>query len=524
MERLLGLLTFAQTQLETNEPRIGNAGRLKSLIKGERAFLLKAQSSKTKEKQRIAAASSNAPFFVNICDCAVRLCERASVFVVKKVCARLCVDVVVAYKPVWIKIRAASVRSARWEGDHADADDDADEVDDDDDQEDGQEEEEEHPLDNLQPQQPQPQIDVTNLRIMKQARAWVNAAKLNPVHFVTPKVVFCFTFLDSSLDDLDRILIDALTELGVHVVFGIDSLIDWVSKNALIPVVESGVSIASTDTSSSSSSAAAAATAASLLTPVLNLDLTTLISLVSDTCHRFERIPKHVFDVDALVQQEALEAKSPLLQELYPIFQTRTLVTTRTAFLKFIPIATKIAGPFEKHRIRLLFDRSRMDPDLVSMLDEATALSPPQDCNVQESQVLEWTSAGVLVGKVGVIKDDPSPRFQRLLEISSSTRTTPPSGIDKKKNKQRESKENGGGDDAPSVTQQPQQPRLKISETNVIIYGTADRHSWTTCTGNMSLVRSFEQNLSGEEGDGKRGVSLYLHAPRSLIEARKGGF
>ncbi|KAI9340562.1 hypothetical protein BDR26DRAFT_861354 [Obelidium mucronatum] len=456
--RLAERLTDSRANLAANA-RIANASRLSALMKAEAAFLAAAAATLGAEKQQVALASTNAPFFESVGDAAQKLSATTGAAAVLKKVGRLVVDVAVGgnnVKPVWIKIRAGTVKSARLEGDYSAGEDDDASYDGDDSEPDDM------VIQQVDPQPTTP-LDVSNLRIISQARDWIAAAKGNPLHFIIPQVVFCFTTACvSSLDEMDHILVNALADTGAIVLFGI------ASPNMSDPP-----------------------NTTSLLTQVLNLDLTTLISLVSDTCHRFERIPKHVFDVDALVQQEASEAQSPLLKKrAIPHFRTRTLVTTRSAFLKFIPIASKIAGPFEKHRIRLLFDRSRMDQDLISLLDEATSMSC--EATVSESEVLAWTSAGILKEKVGVVADDPSDRFLRLLSPPSSSSLQSLKSGDKTLQK---------------IGKGPHQPfkRLKISESN------ADRYSWTDI--NRKHVSSGDQSsVEEKDGDdnGMGGVSLVL--------------
>ncbi|ORY46600.1 hypothetical protein BCR33DRAFT_736744 [Rhizoclosmatium globosum] len=381
IERYITQLEHLTTSLTTSP--VQNTSRLISAISSELSFLRRSSNAK-------AASCSNAPFFTATGDAALRLSEVYG----RDVSCEACLD----------QDSGGVFEKCEAGGDYEEDDDDDEE------EEEGESDEDD------------PKVPSSN------CKEWIQTAGQYPVHFVVPKVVICFTSMTQESEELSDpsniALVNALELLGVHVVFGIDSLALWIQENCI---------------------SAASSTQDSLLTDTLNLDLTTLISLVSDTCHRFERIPKHVFDVDALIAQEKAEAEAPLLKELYPLFATRTLVTTRTAFLKFIPIASKIAGPFEKHRIRLLFDPSRTPTDILKLLHEATATT-----EVSESQVLEWTSAGILISKVGVIEDEPSDRFVRLL-----TPTPPPT---KRKGEK--------------ARQQP----IKISEPNVFIYGTADRY------------------------------------------------
>ncbi|KAJ3068639.1 hypothetical protein HDU98_008215 [Podochytrium sp. JEL0797] len=528
---LLARLDAAQSNLIS--ATVANAARLLTPIKAERRFLASAQRSPDAKRRIQAAACSNAGFLAAVVEAAVGVggwaadvCrqhghdhggvqkseeESLSVGQVGEGIARVTVrarkksacvvDVMLegaGVPPVWVKVRAGAVRGER--ADYCDSDGD-DSCSEDEDSQGNHSEREESIHSTRESSHPaSPSVDLSNLSIVRQAKAWIAAAKENPVHFITPKIVFCFASEQSRLEDedpIDRILLDSLMHLGVQVVFGIENLVTCIQEYA--------AEFRSGNDSNSPASL--------LLTQTLNLDLTTLISLVSDTCHRFETIPKNVYDVDALVQQEARESTSPLLNTLYPIFSTRTLVTTATAFTKFMKISSVIAGPFEKHRIRLLFDTSRMPVELVALLHEATAVDG--DCGVTESQVKDWTSEGLLVGKVGVVEDMPSVRFRAMLAPGvvggGGGGAVGNEGVGKR----------GGKGTAKAVKV------FKVSEANVMIYGTGDAMGWTTVTGNSGIVRSFEMNLgnagaaSGEDGvDGGFGVSVYLHTPRSLIETR----
>ncbi|KAJ3280132.1 hypothetical protein HDU79_011978 [Rhizoclosmatium sp. JEL0117] len=289
LERYITQLEHLTTSLTTSP--VQNTSRLISAISSELSFLRRSSNAK-------AASCSNAPFFTATGDAALRLSEVYGRDVsVRRKRGTVDVDVAVegkSVKPVWIKIRAGSLRSARLEGDYEEDDDDDDE------EEEGEDEE----SDEDDPKVPsssvplqQPLMDVSNLKIMQIAKEWIQTAGQYPVHFVVPKVVICFTSMSQASEELSDPsnigLVNALELLGVHVVFGIDSLALWIQENCI---------------------SAGSSTQDSLLTDTLNLDLTTLISLVSDTCHRFERIPKHVFDVDALIAQEKAEAEAPLLK------------------------------------------------------------------------------------------------------------------------------------------------------------------------------------------------------------------
>ncbi|KAJ3068447.1 hypothetical protein HDU99_003211 [Rhizoclosmatium hyalinum] len=287
IERYITQLEHLTTSLATSH--VQNTSRLISAISSELSFLRRSSNAK-------AASCSNAPFFTATGDAALRLSEVYGRDVsVRRKRGTVDVDVAVegkSVKPAWIKIRAGSLRSARLEGDYEEDDDDE------------EEEEEDEESDEDDPKVPsssvplqQPLMDVSNLKIMQIAKEWIQTAGQYPVHFVVPKVVICFMSMNQESEELsdpsNLTLVNALELLGVHVVFGIDSLALWIQENCI---------------------SAASSTQDSLLTDTLNLDLTTLISLVSDTCHRFERIPKHVFDVDALIAQEKAEAEAPLLK------------------------------------------------------------------------------------------------------------------------------------------------------------------------------------------------------------------
>ena len=188
--------------------------------------------------------------------------------------------------------------------------------------------------------------------IIKQALGLVKAANMNLVHFQVPRIEY--KFLNMQVDDFPT---DILKELSNHVkvTFG-------KSLKPDLPKYH-------------------------YLTKTLNLDVTTLIAVVSDLTHRYHDIPQEAFDSIALKLQRDMQQKQPILPTFNDVFKGKKLVCCQSAFDKFKSIIEPIGGPFEKARSMMLFP---------SLKFETSAIV--NDFN--------WT--------VQVIDNEPGPKFQNL--------------------------------------------------------------------------------------------------------------
>ncbi|KAI8611949.1 hypothetical protein BC830DRAFT_1138934 [Chytriomyces sp. MP71] len=490
---------------------IGHLDRVSTLVKAERKYL--SNSALTSEAGLLC---SNVAFFEALVaivswlgtgrlrsrsepsppqdtlNTAARLLHRVSYASASPSPSHVSVDVVCAN--LWIKARAGSVASARLDGDtdvHSSS-------------EDGDSDDDDPPVarDAKVPADP-----FSSLRIVRQAKALVEAAKQHLFHYKPPTVLICFmmgnTAIDTSsisvadleplslpeLDPMDALLVDTLTAIGVHVCLGLNhfkhvvqqtnsSIVNYSSTPSTLPLHPSFY-----------------------LAPLLNLDISTLISLVSDICHRFPLVPNHLYDVHGLQIQQTGERARPLLPRLLRALEGRQLVVTRMAFTRFLGIADKIAGPLERARVIALFDRDGMVKEDMDALARITAT----DGSWKDDLLREDAYMRPLVRRIKVVPDAPSDRFLQLLTDGK----TPPL---ERRSKGKSNRQQSGKSVNPSASISP----LKLSEINVAIFGTGDALRATTITANEGLVRSFEMHLAG--------VSVFLHEPRSLIEARKGGY
>ena len=200
--------------------------------------------------------------------------------------------------------------------------------------------------------------------IIKQAMGLKNAALGNEIHFRVPTVHYLF--LRMRKDDFPEGILRMLVESEIKVSFGMSE------KPVLAPY--------------------------HYHTSTLNLDVTTLIAMVSDISHRFKQIPIVAFESIPLKMQYEMEAKSPILPILSQIFNGKKLVCCQAAFEKFESIVSTIGGPFERARAKLLF------PD-------DTFGSPCEQ--IDHIPTLKWN--------VEIIPNQTGPRFQQ--RVSETTMT-----------------------------------------------------------------------------------------------------
>ncbi|KAL2917579.1 hypothetical protein HK105_202864 [Polyrhizophydium stewartii] len=401
------------------------------------------------------------------------------------------VDIVADRGMRWIKVRAMALRNAT--ADFEDDDEDSDQDEDDASQASSAANEED---DGFQRQTADENTDAQALRVLRgkqplivrQAVAMMAAAAQNPVFFKPPAVVFRFL---SSDDPSDKI-ISALRSIGAIVELGsatptpsapsaisdipmqqaagqshaltADAAAAAASADATAPIGDSGCQEADV------SAAQTPVLVHPALTQTLNVDISTLISLVTEICHHLDAIPASVYDTVYLHEQAVNEARGRLLPLLQGIFAGRDLVVTRSAFEKFTKIVARLGGPLEIERSRLLFHSA----DLAgSPIDPAAPLTghaselPLDIISRQLARVDQFAFA-----KMRVIPNDPDERF--VAAIKSSTR---------------------------------------FGEHNIAIFGTGAKLQITTITANAWVERSlFEFGLQD--------VGLWVHEPRSLVELR----
>lgn len=236
--------------------------------------------------------------------------------------------------------------------------------------------------------------------MIKQAKLILRAAQQNPVHFKPPKVVYRFV----GLETIPQIMFEQLGQLGVLVEFG-----NTIPRPPSVDYY--------------------------YLTSILNLDITTLLAMVSDITFRFNEISLNAFDSKPLKVQYQSEKTKPMLPILRKMFRGKQLVTTYAAFTKFKKIVDTIGGPFEQQRAANLFGETA--DCRITIMEPQPTLDFPSSKNA-----IEW--------KVLVIPNHASPHFKEL-------------------------------------------DNCKLKDHNVEIFGTGDYHRISTITANSGIQRSLEK-------------------------------
>jgi hypothetical protein len=261
-------------------------------------------------------------------------------------------------------------------------------------------------------------FDVPCPTIIRQAKQLLQASQENKFHYKSPDIVF--TFFSPVCPRIEQQLID----LGIIVEHGI-------KENKRVEEY-------------------------SYLTDILNLDITTLLSILSDISHRFNEIPLIAFDSKPLKMQYESEKQFPILPFFYKIFNNRKLVTTFSAYQKCIDIVNVIGGPTEKARAFNLFKSSEpIDFPLELCTNLCPILRPDVEVKVP------W--------KVHIIPNNPSDHFKSL-NIS------------------------------------------KFTSFNIDVFGTADNLNISTITSNFGIKRALEK--TGQN------YSIIVHESRGLIEQK----
>ncbi|KAJ3116321.1 hypothetical protein HDU96_009881 [Phlyctochytrium bullatum] len=386
------------------------------------------------------------------------------------------VDVVLNGGKTWVKVKAGKLDSAAMELEEETSDEEDEEDDDDD--------EPEKPDPTTTPASaPAPKQDM--IPIVRQAHDLLEASRQNPVHYKSPQVLWVFFRPDDSalpVAELRKVM-EAIEQTGVLVmdVSEFRTFLEGLRGPPLrtVPSVVDSVGEAEEEggTLRRGESGASLPDWNTVYTDTANLDVTTLITLVSDISNQFEQVPKEAFGNDALRLQEAQESVEPILNTLVPALEGKGLVITRSALQKYCEIAKIIAGPREKARTLYLFQ----DPFLPEV---HAALEGFPDWQHHDAAV--FSRIQPLKAKLEVVDDDPSDRFAAMVGSKPERGTL------------------GGGGAGSAVS---------ISKMHAVVFGTADRRQITTVTANGGLVRSLTKN-------GVLGLSLYLHEPRSLVETR----
>ncbi|KAJ3194890.1 hypothetical protein HK101_001661 [Irineochytrium annulatum] len=415
------------------------------------------------------------------------------------------VDVVMRGGVKWVKVKAGKMNGVGVELDDGDDESDDEQNSDEDNEDEGVARPQQPPVDDASVApliSGMTTLEIDGIPILRQARQLLIAAEQNPVHFRTPEVTFVFVRgEDGAEEPVDERILDALRAMGVTIeVFERGSRSVWgpgTDDEGKCDDWEAGDSVGD--------DVGGFYDPDSLLTSTLNLDVTAMISLVTDMTNCFHSVPKTALDIPALKLQSVIrklqaeqEETSPLLPQLISVLRPpRELVTTFTALSKMADIVKVVGGPREKLRAISLFDPASVDlvEGCLAVLDQ---LGDGSDVKKEDR---EWVLGPLapLRGRVRVIPDDPSARFLALMSQTELKATTVSDASKKKKAK-------AAGERAGESFQ--------MAPMQINIFGTGDKKKYTTVTANGGLLRSLNEN-------GIIGHGVYIHDPRSLVESRQ---
>ena len=196
--------------------------------------------------------------------------------------------------------------------------------------------------------------------IHNQAEQFLQCAKLYPVNFTVPQIVF--TFCQGVTSEMRQHLI----KMGIHVKGEIEEL-DTQTKKKLddlksldtdsdsdaqscdLDAVEDkqGVVEGQTVDSQVQTSVNSVNFVARPDIHKVNLDVTTMIVLVSNVCHGE---CNYTFQEDILNQQAANERERPVLPSIHAFLKGKELYACNTALTSFQKIVDVVGGPTEKQR------------------------------------------------------------------------------------------------------------------------------------------------------------------------------
>ncbi|KAL1923495.1 uncharacterized protein VTP21DRAFT_8475 [Calcarisporiella thermophila] len=284
-------------------------------------------------------------------------------------------------------------------------------------------------------------FSLSSLPLFRSARQYLTAASYNTIHFRVPEIVFLFASIRRGENELvERKIFSQLEDMGILVELGPKSP----RGKARTTFCQSLHVRAQT------------------LTECLNLDITTLVTLVSSLCHT-PNVSPDIFDAQALKFQAEEEAISPLLTRLRAMLRGHKLYTTESARAKFMEIVDLMGGPVEKARANSLF----AGPGLGLGTD-------PENDSTDGLQRQLWahflSDEDAVLPRIQVLPDQPSERFLGL------------------------------------------RGHNKISEAHIAVFGTGDAHQMNTLTSNVKVHRALIE--AGID------AGLVLHGARSLAENR----
>ncbi|KAJ3121431.1 hypothetical protein HK098_003659, partial [Nowakowskiella sp. JEL0407] len=397
------------------------------------------------------------------------------------------VDLVADQGKVWIKVKASSLSGVTSEF----LPDSDFESDDDSEQEDQGEDSDNDEKTDIE--------KLYNFPVFKQAREWVVAAEQNKTAYITPKVVFLFYKRDE--DDVDERIVEGLTGTGVSVEYFSESL-EQLSES-IIPTTDE-LHKQEDELKPTTERRLLCCVCAKIedeLTPTLNLDITSFIGITSQITFEPKKINFEWLDLDALKSQYIDECRDPLMNVFLAIFhqrvestddcdsktilkecqlckcklKRRTVCSTLVAIEKFVNIVRLIGGWTEQATgVSLFTEETASSVTCLSELRDHCLSSqnkPPDFQNFAQYNPIDGIT-------ISPIPNSPSDRFARLISEPSTKKGE------------------------------------KLKDHHLTIFGTGDANRNTTVTSNAWVLRSFKQL-------GFKGISVFVHSPRSFVENRE---
>jgi hypothetical protein len=371
------------------------------------------------------------------------------------------VDLVAEEERVWIKVIARNTKAFRhemagleWDNGSDDDDDFGydDHFSDDDDDDDSV-----------------PSCTFDELPIFKKARTYLECAQSHHVHYKVPVVVFAFMRIHYDQDPFVQRIMDRLEDMGICVYLQNHQQEGTSIRTRYLPAIQE----------------AFGSTNGSLTTPMLNLDVSTVLALVSQLSHYGCSVDE--IEGEALQTQASQEASSPILPILEQILcGGKQLYMAQSAFDRLKSIMDVVAGPTEIKRYLHLFPF--LQTTTTTTAATATAPTSPKNDN---DDVNLWTTL-TPPQEITILPDEPSARFQRLLEPPLATPST--RGMTSKLNNGRKI-------------------RSRFSSFHAGIFGTADTLHMTTITAIQWMPAALLEA-------GLLGSAIVTHPPRSLAEQK----
>lgn len=373
------------------------------------------------------------------------------------------VDLVAEEERVWIKVIARNTKAFRhemagleWDNGSDDDDDfgyDDHFSDDDDDDDDVV-----------------PVCTFDELPIFKKARTYLECAQAHPVHYKVPVVVFAFMRIQYEEDPFVQRIMDRLEEMGICVYLQNHQQEGTSIRTRYLPAIQK----------------AFGNTNGSLTTPKLNLDVSTILAMVSQLSHYGCSVDE--IEGEALQTQASQEASSPILPILEQILgEGKELYMVQSAFDRLKSIMDVVAGPTEIKRYLYIFPFLRTAPTTTTT-STATAAASPEKIDDDDNL---WTTL-TPPPAITIIPDEPSARFQHLLEPPLATPSA--RGLTSKLNNGRKI-------------------RSRFSSFHAGIFGTADTLHMTTITAIQWMPAALLEA-------GLLGSAIVTHPPRSLAEQK----